>query len=86
MFEFTLECKRTGRSECPPDAGPAWRECREMGVDMHELEENLRLTPWERLVKNDKLLNEWLHFEAFMEELNRGWNFIRLQHGHPHQT
>ena len=48
-----------------------------MGVDMHELEENLRLSPWERLVKHDKKRNEWLQFEAFMTDLQRGWNFIR---------
>ena len=67
----------SGKYECPPDAGPAWRECCEMGVDMHELEENLRLSPWERLVKHDKKRNEWLQFEAFMTDLQRGWNFIR---------
>jgi len=41
------------------------------------LEANLKLTPWERMEKHDKLLNEWLEFEVFMEKLYRGLNFIK---------
>jgi hypothetical protein len=44
---------------------------------MEELEANLRLTPWERMQKHDKKLNEWLEFEAFLEKLERGRNFIK---------
>jgi len=54
MFEFTLACMGKGNYVCPPDAGPAWREAYEAGCDMEELEANLRLTPWERLLKHDK--------------------------------
>jgi len=38
---------------CPPDAGPAWRRAARAGVDMADLEQNLQLTPWERLLKHD---------------------------------
>jgi len=48
---------------------------------MEQLEENLRLSPEERLMKHDKLVNEWLEFEAFMKEIYRGWIFIHSQHG-----
>ena len=48
---------------------------------MAELEENLRITPEERLAKHDKKRAEWLEFEAFIEKLQRGWKFIRLNHG-----
>jgi len=41
---------------CPPDAGPAWRAAHESGLDMSLIEENLRLTPWERLLANDRAL------------------------------
>lgn len=41
---------------CPPDAGPAWRAACEAGLDMSLVEENLRRTPWERLLANDRAL------------------------------
>ena len=82
MFEFTLACRGKGQYNCPSDAGPAWREAHAAGFDMFELEQNLRLTPWERLVKHQKKLNEWLEFEAFMNTVQRGWNFIQSQHGY----
>ena len=81
MFEFTMSSKHPGKYTCPGDAGPAWREAANSGWDMRELEDNLRLTPWERLLKHDRILNEWLNFEAFMEQLEFGWKFIKSQHG-----
>ena len=51
---------------------------------MAELEDNLRLTPEERLVKHEKKRAEWLEFAAFMEKLQRGWKFIKLNPGHSH--
>ena len=54
---------------CPPDAGPAWREAYEAGCDMAELEENLRLTPWERLEKHDRKRTDFLKREQFFEML-----------------
>ena len=83
MFELTLASKGKGNYVCPPDAGPAWREAYEAGCDMEELEANLRLTQWERMLKNDKLVNELIEFEAFMEKLQRGWKYIQSYHGNP---
>jgi len=76
MFEFTVACMGKGRYVCPPDAGPAWRAAYESGCDMPELEANLRLAPWKRMLKHDRKLSEWLEFESFMEHLTAGWNFI----------
>jgi hypothetical protein len=80
MFEFTKTCIGSGNYVCPPDAGPAWRAAYEAGCDMEHLEANLKLTPEERLLKHDKLLNEWFEFEAFMEKIWSGFNFIK-SHG-----
>jgi len=44
---------------CPPDAGPAWRAAYEAGLDMAALEENLRLTPEERMDKHQRQLDEF---------------------------
>jgi hypothetical protein len=82
MFEFTKTCIGNGNYFCPPDAGPAWRAAYEAGCDMEHLEANLKLTPEERLLKHDKLRNEWLEFEAFMEKIYHGLKFIKLHHVH----
>jgi|HubBroStandDraft_6_1064221.scaffolds.fasta_scaffold2282315_1 hypothetical protein len=82
MFEFTKTCVGSKKYVCPPDAGPAWRAAYAAGCDMEQLEANLKLTPWERLLKHDKLLNEWLEFESFMEKIHRGLKFIKSQHVH----
>jgi hypothetical protein len=79
MFEFTLISKGKGNYVCPPGAGPAWRAAFEVGRDMEKLEANLRLTPWERLLKHHKLLKERLQFETFMEQIYRNWKFIGSQ-------
>ena len=76
MFEFTLACKAKGQYVCPPDAGPAWRAAYEAGYDMAELETNLRLTHGERLMKHDRLRNEWIEFEELMAMLRRGSNLL----------
>ena len=75
MFEFTLTCIGSKDYVCPPDAGPAWRAAYEAGCDMEQMEVNLKLTPEERLRKHDKLRNEWINFENFMEKIYRGYNF-----------
>jgi hypothetical protein len=41
---------------CPPEAGPAWRAAHDSGLDMSLIEESLMLTPWERLLANDRAL------------------------------
>ena len=72
-----------GQYNSPRNAGPASRKASDAGIDMFELEENLRLTPWERLIKHDNKLKELLEYEAFMEKLHRGWKFIQSSYGYP---
>jgi hypothetical protein len=60
---------------CPPDAGPSWREAYEAGCDMAGIEDNLKLTPWERMVKHDQILNDFLKREEFFAALQRGRDF-----------
>jgi len=45
-----------------PDAGPAWREAIEHGIDVSLLEYNLSLTPEQRLLQLEEMLR--LHHEA----------------------
>jgi len=71
-----------GKYACPPDAGPAWREAYEAGCDMEELEATLQLTPEQRLAKHQKKLDAFLEFEAFLNNLQHGWNLIQSYHGH----
>jgi hypothetical protein len=42
--------------KCPADAGPAWRTACEMGLDMSLIESNLEMSPWDRLLQNDRAL------------------------------
>jgi hypothetical protein len=78
QYEFPLKPSR--EYVCPPDAGPAWRAAYDAGFDMAELEDNLKLTPEERLEKNDIKLAEHFKREAFLNCLQRGWNLIRSRH------
>lgn len=50
-------------------------------VQTGTLEETLQMTPWERMLENDKMLNQLLELEVFMEKFIRGYNFIHSQHG-----
>ena len=59
----TLE-QINGKYKMPEDAGPAWREAVRMGMDMTLIECNLDLTPWERLLQNDRVL-------GFVQEMRR---------------
>ncbi len=56
MIDETTLAQINGQYLMPPDAGPAWRAAVEAGIDMSLLEENLRRTPWERLLANDRAL------------------------------
>lgn len=56
---------------CPPDAGPAWRAAYEAGCDMAEIEENLRLTPEQRVEKHQRKLDALLRAEAKAENKRR---------------
>ena len=49
---------------CPPDAGPAWREAFDAGIDMSLIEDTLRMTPMERLRDHQKSLELVLAIEA----------------------
>jgi hypothetical protein len=51
-------------------------------VETGTLEESLQMTPWERMLANDKMLNRLLELEAFMENFIRGYNFIKSHHVH----
>jgi hypothetical protein len=61
---------------CPSDAATSWRELHESGIDMAELEDNLKLSPWERIEKHDRKLNDLLKREEFFALLQRGRDFI----------
>lgn len=62
---------------CPTDAGPAWREAEEAGVDMSLLEQSLKLDPWERLLENQRALS----FTLVLEQA--GKDFRERLAGHP---
>ena len=57
MFDAETIAQLNGEYRMPEDAGPAWREAARMGMDMALLEENLKLTPWERLQRNNSFVN-----------------------------
>jgi hypothetical protein len=52
-------------------------------VEIMPLEEFLRLSPWERIRKNDEVVNRLLSIEAFIEKLEHGVIFIKSHHAHP---
>ena len=56
MVDDATLAQMNGEYVMPPDAGPAWRLAFAQGIDMSLIEENLRLTPWERLLANDRAL------------------------------
>ncbi|MGA3179013.1 MAG: hypothetical protein ABSF38_01575 [Verrucomicrobiota bacterium] len=56
MIDEATLAQMNGEYLMPPDAGPAWRAAFAAGIDMSLLEENLRRTPWERLLANDRAL------------------------------
>ena len=56
MIDEETLAQINGKYVMPADAGPAWRAAYEAGVDMSLIEENLRKTPWERLLANDAAL------------------------------
>lgn len=37
-----------------PKELPEWKEAAALGVDLHLLEANLRMTPWERVLANSR--------------------------------
>ncbi|HUZ06107.1 MAG TPA: hypothetical protein VMV89_01325 [Candidatus Paceibacterota bacterium] len=56
MIDEETLAQMNGKYVCPPDAGPAWCAAHAAGIDMSLIEENLRRSPWERLLANDRAL------------------------------
>ena len=56
MIDAVTLAQMNGEYVMPPDAGPAWRAAFAAGVDMSLIEENLKRSPWERLLANDSAL------------------------------
>jgi hypothetical protein len=56
MIDEETLAQMNGKYVMPPDAGPAWRAACADGIDMALIEENLRRTPWERMLANDRAL------------------------------
>ncbi|MDB6122876.1 MAG: hypothetical protein JWQ71_1869 [Pedosphaera sp.] len=77
-YEFPIKASKP--YVCPPNAGPAWRAAYEAGYDMAEIEDNLRLTPMERLQKNELQRADHIKREEFLKIFQRGWNFIQKKH------
>ena len=49
-----------------PKPGSKIAAARDYGIDLSQLVENLRLTPAERIKKNDQAVNSMLRFEGAM--------------------
>jgi hypothetical protein len=56
MIDKTTLAQMNGEYLMPPNAGPAWRAAYATGIDMSLIEENLKRSPWERLLANDSAL------------------------------
>ena len=56
MIDEETLAQMNGKYVMPPDASPAWRAAYEAGVDMSLIEDNLKLSPWERLLAHDRAL------------------------------
>lgn len=56
MIDEATLAQMNGEYVMPPDAGPAWRSAHAAGIDMSLIEENLKRSPWERLLANDRAL------------------------------
>ena len=57
MIDEVTLAQMNGEYLMPPDAGPAWRTAFASGIDMSLIEENLKRSPWERLLANDRALS-----------------------------
>jgi hypothetical protein len=56
MIDEATLAQMNGKYCMPPNAGPAWRTAAALGIDMSLIEENLKRSPWERLLANDSAL------------------------------
>ncbi len=57
MLDEETLAQINGKQVCPPDAGPAWREAIDSGIDMSLIEESLKLTPEQRLAEHQQVLD-----------------------------
>lgn len=64
--------RRTPREKLlNPEPGSKIEHARDFGIDLTLLIENLRLTPAERIKKNDALINDLMKFEAAVTKAKR---------------
>jgi hypothetical protein len=56
MYDEETLARINGKYVPPPDAGPAWMAAVDAGIDMSLVEANLAMSPWERLLENDRAL------------------------------
>jgi hypothetical protein len=57
MIDAATLAQMNGEYVMPPDAGPAWRASHEYGFDMSLIEESLKLTPEQRLVEHQQVID-----------------------------
>jgi hypothetical protein len=57
MIDETTLAQMNGEYLMPPDAGPAWRAAHKAGIDMSLIEDSLRLTPEQRLVEHQQVID-----------------------------
>ena len=55
-----------------PRPGSKIAEARDFGIDLTQIVENLRLTPAERIKKNDQAVNSMLKFEEAVRRAKSG--------------
>jgi hypothetical protein len=52
-------------------------------IELAPLEKFLRLTPWERMLQNDFMLNRWLEIDALLKQIHRARKLLQSSHVHP---
>ena len=57
MIDEETLARINGKYVMPPDAGPAWIEAHEYGFDMSLVEASLELTPEQRLVEHQQVID-----------------------------
>ncbi|HTX20417.1 MAG TPA: hypothetical protein VMD27_00950 [Candidatus Aquilonibacter sp.] len=57
MLDEETLAQMNGKYVCPPDAGPAWRAAMDYGFDMSLIEDSLKLTPEQRLVEHQQVID-----------------------------
>ena len=68
MLDEETLAQINGKYVCPPEAGPAWHEAYQFGIDMSLIESALEMTPAERLEDHQRVLDFILEIEAVREQ------------------